>query len=78
MPAKQQEPFVTAARHMYCVVHHRACVFVQVPVFQQEHYLENFVQATFNAVVEPMGDEGPLKGNTSHASAVCLCAIAPS
>ena len=36
----------------------------QVPVFQQANYLENFVQATFNAIVEPMGGEGPLKGSS--------------
>jgi len=36
----------------------------KVPVFQQANYLENFVQATFTAVVEPMADEGPLKGSS--------------
>eukprot|EP00038_Savillea_parva_P018092 m.22395 g.22395 ORF g.22395 m.22395 type:complete len:593 (-) comp3982_c0_seq1:185-1963(-) len=36
----------------------------KVPVFQQPHYLENFVQATFNAVAKPDGLEGPLAGST--------------
>lgn len=36
----------------------------KVPVFQQANYLENFVQASFEAVATPLGEEGPIEGST--------------